>query len=150
MRFAFKVVTDGQGFSPARPVFHLAVQGSARSGPAYCLLDTGTPDVFVHGDLAAEAGIDLTNAQTVDEFALEGELCTGRRINVTCIVLNGHDEIELSDVPVIFVTPWSAKRQFAGILGTLGMEHLRVTVCAGEQWIDLSEEPSPSALPAQS
>jgi hypothetical protein len=142
MRFPFKVVMDGQGFTPSRPVFHFAVHGSARSRPAYCLLDTGTPDVLVHAALAAEAGIDLTNAEPIGEFALEGELCTGRRVNATCVVTDGRDELELPAVPVTFVTPWPSKRQFAGVLGTLGMEHMRVTVCAKGQWIDLSDEPS--------
>lgn len=139
MRFPFKVVMDGQGFTASRPVFHFVVQGSARSRPAYCLLDTGTPDVLVHAGLAAEAGIDLTNAEPIDQFALEGELCTGRRVRVTCLVTDGRDEIELPDISVIFVTPWPEKRQFAGVLGTLGMEHIRVTVCAKGQWIDLSD-----------
>jgi hypothetical protein len=145
MRFPFKVVSDGQGFTTPRPVFHFVVQGSARSKPAYCLLDTGTPDVLVHADLAAEAGIDLTDAEAIDEFALEGELCSGRRVTTTCVATDGRDEVDLLDVPVTFVTPWSPKRQFAGVLGTLGMEHLRVTVCARERWIDLSDEPSWSA-----
>lgn len=141
MRFPFKVVMDGQGFTLPRPVFHFAVQGSARSRSAYCLLDTGTPDVFVHAALAEEAGIDLTNAELVDEFVLEGERCTGRRLNTICVLTDGRDEIELADVPVIFVTPWPTKRQFAGVLGTLGMEQMRVTVCAKGQWIELSGEP---------
>jgi hypothetical protein len=142
MRFPFKVVSDGQGFTTLRPVFHFVVQGSTRSRPAYCLLDTGTPDVLVHAGLAAEAGIDLIDAEPISEFALEGELCTGRRVTTSCVVTDGRDEIELPDVPVTFVTPWPPKRQFAGVLGTLGMENLRVTVCARERWIALSDEPS--------
>lgn len=143
MRFFFKEVTDGQGFTTARPVFHLAVRGSTQSRLAYCVMDTGTPDVLVHAGLAEEAGINLAEAELVGEFKLEGESCTGKRVNATCVVTNGHDEIELSDVPIIFVRPWPTKRQFAGLLGTLGMEHMRVTICARERWIDLSEEPVP-------
>lgn len=97
-------------------------------------------------NLATEAGVDLTRAEPIDEFVLEGETCTGRRVNTTCVVLDGHEELELPDVSIIFVTPWPSKRQFAGVLGTLGMEDMRVTVCAREQWIDLSAElpPGPS------
>lgn len=134
---------DGQGFTAPRPVFQFVVQGSTRSRPCYCLLDTGTPDVLVMADLAAEAGIDFANAEPIGEFPLEGELCTGRRVNTTCIILDGHEELELPDVPVIFVTPWPRRRQFGGVLGTFGMEHIRVTVCAREQWINLSGELPP-------
>lgn len=142
MRFTFKLVMDGQGFTAPRPVFQFVVEGSTRSRPCYCLLDTGTPDVLVHAGLAAEAGIDLTGAEPIDEFVLEGETCTGRRVNARCVALDGHDELPLPGVPVIFVTPWPTRRQFAGVLGTLGMEHMRVTVCVREQWFDLSDESS--------
>jgi len=147
MRFPFKVIRDGQGFTARRPVFQFVVQGSTPSRPCYCLLDTGTPDVLVMADLAEEAGIDLADAEPIDEFILEGEACTGRRINATCVVLDGHHELELLDIPVIFVTPWPGKRQFCGVLGTLGMEHMRGTVSVREQWFDLSAESS-SAQPA--
>jgi hypothetical protein len=60
MRFPFKVVMDGQGFTAPRPVFQFVVQGSTRNRPCYCLLDTGTSDVLVMTDLATDAGIDLT------------------------------------------------------------------------------------------
>jgi hypothetical protein len=146
MRFTFKMVRDGQEFTAPRPLFQFVVEGSARSRPCYCLLDTGTPDVLVMADLAEEVGIDLTEAEPIGEFALEGEMCTGRRINATCIVLDGHDELVLPDVPVIFVTPWPTKRQFGGVLGTLGMEHIRVTVSARQQWFDLSAEASLPAI----
>jgi hypothetical protein len=142
MRFNFKMVGDGQEFTAPRPVFQLVIEGSTRSRPCYCLLDTGTPDVLVMADLAEDAGIDLTEAEPIGEFPLEGGLCTGRRVEATCIALDGNEELALPDMPVIFVTSWPTKRQFGGILGTHGMEHIRVTVSVRQQWFDLSAEAS--------
>jgi hypothetical protein len=97
----------------------------------------------MHPDLAKHAGIDLDDAEPIGEFALEGETCTGLRKNVTCLIVDGHgDEIELPSIPVIFVEPWTVKREFASVLGTLGMGHIRVTVCARGQWIEISQESS--------
>jgi hypothetical protein len=51
----------------------------------------------------------------------------------------------IASVPVIFVTPWPEWRQYAAVLGTLGMKHMRVTVCVKEQWVDLCTESSTSS-----
>jgi hypothetical protein len=141
MKFAFKEVSDGQGFHGPRPVFHFAIKGTKLAAP-YCLLDTGSPDTFVRRELAEESGISLDGAEEIGEFNLEGETVTGLRVNATCVITDGHEQIELPDIPLIFMSSRPEHRQFAAVLGTTGMKNIRVTICAREQWLGIISEPA--------
>jgi hypothetical protein len=112
---------------------------SERPGPPpLCLLDTGSLDTFMARELAEEVGIDLTDAEILDPFCFGGAEVTGLRKAVDCVIEDGTGAaIPLRGIPVIFTRPW-APRGFGAVLGTIGMQHIQVTISAGQEWIEVA------------
>lgn len=140
MRFNFAAVPDGMGAANHRPVFRMRLARDLSGRPPLCLLDTGSLDTFMALELANEAGIDLTDIEDHDPFPLGGAEVTGLPKVVDCVIEDGTGAaITLKNIRVIFTSPWHHPG-FGAVLGTIAMQQIKVTVSAGQGWIEISKD----------
>jgi hypothetical protein len=136
MRFAFRALpsVSGGALTP-RPVVDIALEG-LEVAPLGCLLDSGALRTRMSAELAALAGVELSNDLT-EEFYIGGIRTEGILARVTLTVTDGADEFSW-DAPVWFCDPWPHPFGLAGLEGFL--HHFLVTINAYEGFLEIEPE----------
>lgn len=133
MRFAFRTLPSASGGSlTPRPVVDIALEG-LEVAPLECLLDTGALRTRMSAELAALAGIELSDELT-EEFYIGGVRTEGVLARVTLTVADGIEEFSW-DAPVWFCDPWPQPFGLAGLEGFL--HHFLVTINAYDGYLEI-------------
>jgi len=136
MRFAFRALPSASGGAlTPRPVVDIALEG-LEVAPLECLLDSGALRTRMGAELAALAGVELSNDLT-EEFYIGGIRTEGILARVTLTVTDGADEFAW-DAPVWFCDPWPHPFGLAGLEGFL--HHFLVTINAYEGFLEIEPE----------
>jgi hypothetical protein len=125
----------GGGELTPRPIVDIALEG-LDAAPIACLVDSGALRTRMSAELAALAGIDLSDAPS-ERLAIGGTTTTGRMARVTLALRRGTDE-HAWDAPVWFCDPWPFAFGLAGLEGFL--HHFRVTLRAYRGQLDIVPE----------
>jgi hypothetical protein len=136
MRFAFRALPSASGGAlTPRPVVDIALEG-LEVAPLECLLDSGALRTRMSAELAALAGVELSDDLT-EEFYIGGIRTEGILARVTLTVTDGDDEFSW-DAPVWFCDPWPHPFGLAGLEGFL--HHFLVTINAYEGFLEIKPE----------
>lgn len=98
-----------------------------------CLLDTGALRTRMSAEIAALAGIELSNDLT-EEFHIGGVKTEGTLARVTLMVADDTEEFSW-DAPVWFCNPWPQPFGLAGLEGFL--HHFLVTINAYDGYLEV-------------
>lgn len=101
-----------------------------------CLLDTGALRTRMSAEIAALAGIELSNDRT-EEFHIGGVKTEGTLARVTLMVADDTEEFSW-DAPVWFCNPWPQPFGLAGLEGFL--HHFLVTINAYDGYLEVEPE----------
>jgi hypothetical protein len=123
-----------KGLKTFRPVIPLRPMSAPLGRSERCLVDTGSPNTYLDCRLATLAGVDLDQAEKVqdpEEWSVGG-MATEELWGTTVAFMIPEDRhmIRLGDVPVVFVKPW-LHPGFTAVLGTDGMRRIGLIVEAG-------------------
>lgn len=136
MRFPFRALPSASGGSlTPRPVVDIALEG-LEVAPMECLLDTGALRTRMSAEIAALAGIELSNDLT-EEFHIGGVKTEGTLARVTLMVADDTEEFSW-DAPVWFCNPWPQPFGLAGLEGFL--HHFLVTINAYDGYLEVEPE----------
>jgi hypothetical protein len=133
VRFAFlELPGDGPG-SLVRPVVPVQVE-DLEEAPQLCLVDTGSTANRFGAWLAEATGLDLGEApETLLHVGGVATIAKHVRADLTIAGVR-------YDAPVSFCDPWPFAFNLLGQEGFL--RFFRVTLCAGESWLEVEPERS--------
>ena len=110
MTIPFQKVSDVNGMSTFRPVVPLRPMAGELGCSDLCLVNIGSPNTYLDWELAPQAKIDLSQAETVpdtQEWSIGGAAIERAWVaDVSLVIPDGRYMIMLGVAPVIFVKPW--------------------------------------------
>lgn len=128
-RFSF---LELPGLVTARPAVAVELEGLTGI-PLLCLLDSGALYNRFGIEIAEEAGMDLSRAET-GRIAVGGNPYVVTRTVTTTLAIG-----EWSwDAPVSFCDPWDAQFQLLGQEGFF--RYFRTTLSAAQMWVEIRPE----------
>jgi len=130
VRHAFQDLPGDVG--PPRPVVDVTLRGLSSRGRS-CLLDTGASDIRMSAEIAAAAGIELTD-DLLKTIVVAGVTLTARGETVALSVQTVDGPYEWAPT-VYFCERWPFS---FGLLGLGGLHPFVITVCPYEEWSEIA------------